>query len=97
MARGLEYEPRYVDVAIVRWQKVTKLEATLAGDGRSFEDIADARSRSRESPRADRTRSAVGQSRVKSAGDGEDLIARAAEGDRPANDSVAADMEGDHD
>jgi hypothetical protein len=26
-----------VDVAIKRWQRSTKLEATLAGDGRSFE------------------------------------------------------------
>ena len=37
---GLEYEPAYVDVAIKRWQRLTKLEATLAGDGRSFEEMA---------------------------------------------------------
>jgi hypothetical protein len=43
VAIGIEYEPRYVDVAILRWQRVTKLEATLAGDGRSFEDISAAR------------------------------------------------------
>ncbi len=43
VAVGIEYEPRYVDVAILRWQRVTKLEAILAGDGRSFEDIASAR------------------------------------------------------
>jgi DNA modification methylase len=43
VAFGLEFEPAYVDVAIKRWQSVTKLEATLAGDGRSFEEIADAR------------------------------------------------------
>lgn len=36
---GLEYEPGYVDVAIERWQKWTKLEATLMGDGRTFEEI----------------------------------------------------------
>ena len=45
---GIEYEPRYVDVAIRRWQKSTKLEATLAGDGRSFEDIGAARSSSND-------------------------------------------------
>ena len=43
VAYGLEYEPRYVDVAILRWQRMTKLEATLEGDGRCFEDIARAR------------------------------------------------------
>ena len=37
---GMEYEPRYVDVAIQRWQSLTKLEATLEGDGRAFEEIA---------------------------------------------------------
>jgi hypothetical protein len=39
-ACGMEYEPRYVDVAIQRWQSLTKLEATLEGDGRTFEEIA---------------------------------------------------------
>jgi hypothetical protein len=41
---GIEYEPGYVDVAIERWQKITHLEATLAGDGRTFEEISAARS-----------------------------------------------------
>jgi hypothetical protein len=36
-------EPRYVDAATGRWQQMTKLEATLAGDGRTFEDIVAAR------------------------------------------------------
>jgi hypothetical protein len=36
---GVEYEPAYVDVTIRRWQAMTKLEATLAGDGRTFEEI----------------------------------------------------------
>ena len=97
IARGIEYEPRYVDVAITRWQRVTKLEATLAGDGRSFEEIAGARSKATEARQADRARSAVGQWRAKGAGDGEASIARAAEGNRPVNDAGAADMEGDHD
>jgi len=41
---GIECDPRYVDVAIQRWQKWTKLEAILAGDGRSFEEISAVRS-----------------------------------------------------
>ena len=41
---GIEYEPAYVDVTIERWQKLTKLEATLAGDGRTFDEIRAARS-----------------------------------------------------
>ena len=49
IAYGIEFEPRYVDVAILRWQRMTKLEATLAGDGRSFEDVAEARKRSEPS------------------------------------------------
>jgi DNA modification methylase len=43
VAYGLEIEPRYIDVAIQRWQDLTKLEATLEGDGRSFEEIKLAR------------------------------------------------------
>jgi DNA modification methylase len=46
IAYCLEYEPRYVDVAIMRWQKLTKLEATLEGDGRTFEEIGQARAKS---------------------------------------------------
>jgi DNA modification methylase len=42
-ALGMEYEPGYVEVAIRRWQAVTKLEATLDGDGRTFGEIAAAR------------------------------------------------------
>lgn len=42
-AHVLEIDPRYVDVAIARWQAETKLEATLADDGRSFEVVAKAR------------------------------------------------------
>ena len=45
---GIEYEPGYVDVAVKRWQTATKLEATLAGDGRVFEEIGAARSEAGE-------------------------------------------------
>ena len=41
---GIECDPRYVDVAVQRWQRWTKLEAILADDGRSFEEISAARS-----------------------------------------------------
>jgi DNA modification methylase len=58
IAVGIEYEPRYVDVAILRWQRMTRLEATLSGDGRSFEDIGTARAADTDphhlSPDADR-------------------------------------------
>lgn len=40
---GIEYEPRYVDVAIKRWQSFTKLEAILVGDGGTFEEVGFAR------------------------------------------------------
>ncbi len=43
IAYGMEIDPRYVDVAIRRWQGVTKLEATLADDGRTFEEIEEIR------------------------------------------------------
>lgn len=39
IALGLEYEPGYVDVAIERWQTGTMLEATLIGDGRTFDEV----------------------------------------------------------
>jgi hypothetical protein len=39
----MEYEAGYVDVAVKRWQKMTKLEATLESDGRTFEEIAASR------------------------------------------------------
>jgi len=36
---GLELEPKYVDVAVQRWQSFTGKQATLDGDGRTFEAI----------------------------------------------------------
>ena len=47
-----EIEPRYIDVAILRWQQLTKLEAILEGDGRSFEEIKRARAKANDSPSA---------------------------------------------
>jgi DNA modification methylase len=66
---GIEYEPGYVDIAIKRWQKLTKLEATLAGDGRSFEEICTARSQAIDAPRRHRSKGAAGQSHPESTTD----------------------------
>jgi hypothetical protein len=38
-ARALEAEPRLVDLAIRRWQKLTRSEARHGGSGRSFDQI----------------------------------------------------------
>ena len=38
----IELEPKYCDVAILRWQDFTGQQAVLEGDGRSFEEIATA-------------------------------------------------------
>jgi predicted RNA methylase len=45
IAYAMEYEPRYVDVAVQRWQSLTKFDATLAGDGRTFEELSEVRVR----------------------------------------------------
>jgi DNA modification methylase len=38
-AYAIEYEPAYCDVAILRWQRSTKREAALSGDGRTFSEV----------------------------------------------------------
>ncbi len=42
---GLELDPKYVDVVVQRWQTLAGKEATLEGDGRTFEAIAEERRR----------------------------------------------------
>ena len=42
---ALELDPKYVDVVVERWQGLTDKKATLTGDGRSFEAIAEERSK----------------------------------------------------
>jgi DNA modification methylase len=37
---GIELDPKYVDVAVQRWQSLAHKQAVLDGDGRSFEVIA---------------------------------------------------------
>ena len=40
---GLELDEKYVDVVIQRWQTLSGRKATLDGDGRPFEDVAEER------------------------------------------------------
>lgn len=42
---GLELDPKYVDVVVSRWQRVSGGKATLEGDGRCFEEIGEERAR----------------------------------------------------
>lgn len=42
-ARLIELDPRYVDVAVRRWQDFTGAEAVLEADGRSFAALAEER------------------------------------------------------
>lgn len=39
VCRGIELDPRYVDLIITRWQNFTGRTAGLAGDGRTFEQV----------------------------------------------------------
>jgi DNA modification methylase len=36
---GLELDPKYTDVAVLRWQALSNRQATLDGDGRTFAEI----------------------------------------------------------
>jgi DNA modification methylase len=38
-ARLVEIDPKYADVIVKRWQEYSGKQATLDGDGRSFEEI----------------------------------------------------------
>jgi DNA modification methylase len=40
---GLELDPAYVDVAVLRWQQLTGATATLEGSGESFDALASSR------------------------------------------------------
>ena len=42
--RLIELEPRYCDVAVHRWQEYSGGTALLEGDGRTFAEVANARS-----------------------------------------------------
>ena len=36
---GIDIDPKYIDVAVIRWQELSKKQATLDGDGRKFEEV----------------------------------------------------------
>jgi DNA modification methylase len=36
---GIELDPKYVDVVVARWEKLTGKQAILDGDGRTFEQV----------------------------------------------------------
>jgi DNA modification methylase len=38
-ARAVELEPKYVDVAVMRWQRVTGSQAVLAATGQTWEEV----------------------------------------------------------
>jgi len=40
---GLELDPKYIDVAVRRWESLSDKKATLDGDGRTFDEIAEGR------------------------------------------------------
>jgi DNA modification methylase len=40
---GIELDPKYVDTVVLRWQGLTGGKATLEGDGRTFDQIAEER------------------------------------------------------
>jgi DNA modification methylase len=40
---GIELDPKYIDVVIQRWQRLSGKQATLEGDGRTFEAISEER------------------------------------------------------
>jgi DNA modification methylase len=43
VCRGLELDPRYVDVVVKRWEQLRGKKAKLDGDGRTFVEIAEER------------------------------------------------------
>ena len=46
IAYGIELGPLYVDLAVRRWQSLTKCRATLEADGRFYDEIASERASS---------------------------------------------------
>jgi DNA modification methylase len=51
-AYSLEFEPKYVDVAIRRWQAFTRRDAVHADTGQTFEDVAGDRKNTQPAPSA---------------------------------------------
>jgi ParB-like chromosome segregation protein Spo0J len=40
---GIDIDPKYIDVAVIRWQRFTGRKAVLDGDGRTFDEVAQER------------------------------------------------------
>jgi DNA modification methylase len=60
-ALGMELSPAYVDVSVLRWQALTGKEAILAGDGRTFREVATARLSDNGLTASEAATSAVGE------------------------------------
>ena len=60
-AYSLELEPKYVDVAIRRWQAFTRRDAVHAGTGQTFEDVAGVRKGTQPAPSATKSARARGR------------------------------------
>jgi DNA modification methylase len=65
VAYAMEFEPRYVDVGILRWQQLTKRDAVLAGDGRTFEEITASRKEPNENAHYPSAGAVIGRSQRK--------------------------------
>jgi DNA modification methylase len=48
---GIDLDPLYVDVAVRRWQDFTKRDAVLAGTSTTFDEVAAARSATKQGRR----------------------------------------------
>jgi DNA modification methylase len=48
-ARAIELDPKYVDVAVRRWERYTGRSAVLDGTGQTFEDVEAARTAANDS------------------------------------------------
>lgn len=44
VARGIELDPKYVDVALRRWHELSETQATLSATGETFDEVAKRRS-----------------------------------------------------
>src|SRR5258708_5281236 len=91
VAYGLEIEPGYVDVAITRWQQLTKLEATLEDDGRTFEEIKEARASSKDPPVGHHSNPAVSQPRPQRTADRGNPITNSGEGTRNIKTAIGSE------
>jgi DNA modification methylase len=60
-AYSLELEPKYVDVAIRRWQAFTRRDAVHADTGQTFDDVASGRMDKQPAPSAKKSARALGR------------------------------------